>query len=240
MLETVREYALERLVQRGQEATLHERHVSCFLRIIETTEHMDIDPGRVQLLRRVDDEVHNVRAVLDWAMRHDVQGALLLTAIMLEWLISHGSLTEGLRIIREVFALPTASVHTIPRARALWAAGTLMFHRSDMDSAQAYIAESLVLSQELNYDRGEAAALIALGRITNRQSYDQSSARLDQERALSIYRASGDVGYIAYALVLLAQTYMFQGDFLRARALCEKSLAVAQQAGFRILGHSIY
>jgi tetratricopeptide (TPR) repeat protein len=108
----------------------------------------------------------------------------------------------------------------------------LMFHRSDLENAHAYLAESLAISQEINYDKGAADALIGLGRIANRQSYDQSSALHNQERALSLYRALGDVDHIAYALVLLAQTCMYQGDFLQARALCEESFAVARRVGY--------
>ena len=85
MLETVREYALERLALSRQEGALRERHASCFLRLIEKAEQTGLDPGFIQVRRLIDDDIHNIRAALAWAMQHDVQAALLLTAPLLDW-----------------------------------------------------------------------------------------------------------------------------------------------------------
>ena len=232
MLETMREYGLELLAANRDETAIRTRHAHCFIRSIGEIERKDLHPVWLQRWNLIDCEIHNIRSALAWTMKHEVQSALLLAAFTLEWLITRGTLAEGQQMIADTFALPGAEIHTIPRARVLWAAGMLMFHRSDLENAQAYLAESLVVSQEISYEKGEADALTALGRIANRQSYDQSSALHHQERALSLYRALGDVDHIAYALVLLAQTCMYQGDFVQARALCEESFAVAHQVGY--------
>ena len=116
-------------------------------------------------------------------MKYDVQSALLLAAIMLEWLITRGTLAEGQRIIKDIFALPGAAVRTIPRARVLWAVGMLMFHRSDLENAHAYLAESLAISQEINYDKGAADALTGLGRTrTDNRTTKAQPSTIRKER----------------------------------------------------------
>ena len=119
MLETVREYALERLALADQEGTLRERHASCCLRLIEKAEQTGLDPGFIQVRRLIDDENKNIQAALSWAIQHDVQVALVLTAWLLDWFGKRGPLAEGRDLIDKVFALPGAADHTIPRVKAL-------------------------------------------------------------------------------------------------------------------------
>ena len=70
MLETVREYGLERVVASGQEVLLRERHVDCFLQLIETAEHARPNPD-LEIIHLIDDEIHNVRAALAWIMKSE-------------------------------------------------------------------------------------------------------------------------------------------------------------------------
>ena len=232
MLETVREYALEHLALSGQEAELRRRHAGYFLRLIENAEQTDPDPSQFNSFARIDDDIHNVRAALAWTMEHDVQAALLLSATFLGWLRERGLLAEGMRLIDEVLALPAASAHTIPRAKALLMAAFLLSTVNKIAEAQAYAEEGLVLSQELGYAKGEADAFVRLGRIAHIGWYDLEAARRYLERALASYRTLGDLGGICYALVVFSELALLQGDYPKARALAEECLTVARQAGF--------
>ncbi|WP_423223906.1 helix-turn-helix domain-containing protein [Candidatus Amarolinea aalborgensis] len=246
LLETVREYALERVVVNGEKDALRERHAHCFLRIVENADLADVSPRRLQVNRLIDDEIHNLRAAYTWFIADDVQAALLLTTYLLYWFNQRGPHAEGIRLIDEVLALPGASARTIPRARALYETGILMLYNGEHTQARACVEESLVLSQEQGYGKGEAAALIGLGRMALWWWQDQDAARQYLERALCCYRELHHSGGISLALMYLTKIAMFRGDFARAQALGEESLAIAQQAGLKftqpltILGEIAY
>jgi len=230
-LETVREYALERLALSGCEAGLLARHAGYFVQLVEQVERADPDPGRIQLHRLLDNDIYDIRAALAWAATHDVQAALHLTAALLEWLIARGPYVEATRLINEVFALPGASEHTIARAKALSLAGLLLQFVGENVQAQAFAVESLVLSHELGYGQGEADALLALGRIKKDEG-DRDAAHRHLENALARYRTLDAPGGISQSLALLGEIALEQADLSRTRMLCEESLAVAQRAGF--------
>ncbi len=136
MLETVREYGLERLTLGKKEATLREQHAHCYGRIIENAQGMDDTPSHIQLVRRIDDDIHNVRTALVWALDHDVQSALLLTAAQLIWLRMRGPFAEGSLLADKVLALPAAQVHTISRAKTLFTAAMLLLFHGELNRAQ--------------------------------------------------------------------------------------------------------
>ena len=147
MLETVREYGLERVALTGEIAMLHARHASCYLRIIQEAEVTELHPVHIQLLHQIDDDIHNIRAALAWAKEHDVQAALLFTATLLGWFHERGLLTEGQRLIDEVLALPGAHTRTIPRAKMLSMVAFFLSCVNKIAEAQSFAEESLDLSQ---------------------------------------------------------------------------------------------
>ena len=233
MLETVREYALERLALAGQEGTLRERHASCCLRLIEKAEQTGLDPGFIQVRRLIDDENKNVQAALSWAIQHDVQVALVLTARLLDWFGKRGPLAEGRDLINKVFALPGAADHTIPRVKALVKAARLLATGSMIWEAQAYAEEGLTLSHELEYDRGKADACWVLARVAFDHWQDLDAADHYLERSLAGFRTIGDPVGIASVLWFLSEIALYKVDMSRALALAQDALSVAQQGGFR-------
>ncbi|MFZ2617689.1 MAG: hypothetical protein WA077_17005, partial [Anaerolineae bacterium] len=227
----MREYGLERLATSGEDATLRARHARCFLRIVDNVDQAEINPRKLQLNRLIDDEIHNLRAALDWFKRHDVQAAMILTTHLLLWYGQRGPREEGRRLIDEVLGLPEASAHTIHRARMLFEAGILMIQNDEFAKALEYEEESLLLSEETGDSKGKADALLGLGRVAWVMA-DWNRAFFYLENALAVYRAVRDPGGTAYSLALLANvTFNIGRDISRARALAQESLAVAQQAG---------
>ena len=102
-----------------------------------------------------------------------------------------------------------------------------------MAEAQAYEEEGLVLSQELEYDKGEADASV-LGRVAHIGWQDLDAADHYLERSLASYRTLGDPVGIASVLCLLAEIALYRADFPRARALAEDALTVARAGGLPI------
>ncbi|MFZ2422885.1 MAG: tetratricopeptide repeat protein, partial [Anaerolineae bacterium] len=231
LLETVREYGLEQLALSGQEAMLRQRHTNCCLRMIEKAEQTDFSRFRMQLRRQIDTDIHNLRAAHSWAIEQDSQAALLIAAALVNWLGARGPFEEGRLLIATTLASPGASAHTIPRAKMLFEAGLMLAHQ-DPDQAQAFQEESLALSQELGYVKGEADALTGLGRIGFSGLNDLSAAQRYLERALPIYRELHDLGGIAYATDRLATIAFNRADYSLAGVLANECLAIAQQSGF--------
>ena len=233
MLETVREYGLEKLASSGEEQLLRRQHACCFLRIINNADKAEINPRKLQLNRLIDDEIHNLRATHIWFMEHDVQAALILTVFMLHWFYMRGPFAEGKRLSEMVLALPGASAPTIARVDALREAGMMMGRNNEPKRALALVKESLELSKELNYTKGEADALLAIGRIPSwGTKVNEIQPRSCFEEALALYQSLGHLGGIAYAQVMLAFQALYQTDYLKARKLAMEALATAQLGGF--------
>ncbi|MFZ1238390.1 MAG: tetratricopeptide repeat protein, partial [Anaerolineae bacterium] len=246
MLETVREFGLERVAMSGQEAALRARHANCCLRLIENAERTDFSTFRMHLRLQIDSDIHNLRAAHRWAIEQDSQAALLIAAALVNWLYARGPLEEGRLLIAATLASPGASAHTIPRAKMLFEAGMMLAYE-DPGQAQAFQEESLELSQELGYVKGEADALTGLGRIGGISRFrDMSAAQRYLERALAIYRERHDLGGIAYATDRLAQIAYARADYSLAAVLANECLVIAQQSGFlntwapMILGNIAY
>ena len=230
MLETVREYGLERQTFEGQDVALHARHATCCLQLITKAVQRDPDPGRLLLARLIDDDVHNVRAALVWALERDSQVALLLASVLIRWIGSRGPYTEARRLLAEVFAAPGVSARTPARATALVQAAYLSV--KSVQERQAYAAEAMTISRELGDLRGEADALQLLGQIAHHELSDREAARTNLERALELYARLGDYGETAETLALLGESALGQGDLRQARALAEACLEAARRGGF--------
>ena len=231
ILETMCEYGLERTILSGREAKLRERHASCFLELVEFADKAEVNPRKLNLNRIIDDELHNLRAALEWLKPRDVQATLTLTAHLLRWYYHRGPLTEGKRLIDQVFTLPGATMPTIPKARALFDASILVAADNDAIAARGYAEESLILSQELGYLKGEADATLALGQVAVHQNgWERASFYF--EKALTLYQAIGDRGGIAYVKVMLSNSAVDRADFSMASVLAQESLACAREAGF--------
>src|SRR5437867_1071258 len=106
MLETIREYALERLAESGEVETLHGRHAQYFLRMAEAAEPELRGPQQVLWLETLEREHDNLRAALRWALdRREVETALRLAAALPRFWFGHGYLSEGRRWLNEALSI---------------------------------------------------------------------------------------------------------------------------------------
>ncbi|MCB0186776.1 MAG: hypothetical protein KDE31_21060, partial [Caldilineaceae bacterium] len=232
MLEIVREYALERLVVKREETALRERHARCFLDIIDRADKTEINPRKPLLNRLIDNEIHNTRKALSWTFEHDTQAALILTTHLVHWYGQRGPFREGARLNDEALNLARASDQTIARARLLFEAGILMIQNDDFDTAQWFEEQSLELSRAIGYRKGEADALLGLGRVSWVRS-GWSAALEHFARSLALYRVLNEPGGTAYALALMAHVRVNSGtDLVHVRTLAEESVSIARQTGF--------
>jgi predicted ATPase/class 3 adenylate cyclase/Tfp pilus assembly protein PilF len=228
LLETIREYALERLELSGEAEPLRQRQAAYYLALAEQAELELIGPQQGVWLARLEAEHDNLRAVLRWALDGgEVElAARLGSAVWRFWWV-HGHLSEGQRWLEQVLARRDAL--TVPvQAKALCAAGAIMRPQMDTQRAQALYEESLALFRALGDTEGIAKLLKNLGTVLSDQG-DYAGARARFEESLLMARERGDTYLTASSLNSLGYIALFQGDYGRARVLLEESLALLRE-----------
>jgi predicted ATPase/transcriptional regulator with XRE-family HTH domain len=162
MLETIGEYAQERLEQSGETAMLQEAHLAYFLRLAEQAEPELTGPRQAEWLERLEGEHDNLRAALAWALEHSLSesGARLAGALWRFWFM-RGYLSEGRRwlelILERCSALADSS-----RAKILLGAGGIAYLQDDNARGQELCEASFDLYSELGDKRGMAFAVQGL------------------------------------------------------------------------------
>ena len=237
MLETVREYALERLEASGEAADMGRRHAEYYLALAEAADLKLHSPEQGIWLTRLEQDHDNLRTALTWS---DIEAgdtgstadAWLRLAGALSWFwYVHGHLSEGRQWLERAIAAgggsAPAAASRSARAKALTGAGWLAWRQDDHERAAVLLEEALVLAEELG-DRGQVAlALDGLGLVAqSRADYARAAALL--EESLQRRRELDDHWGIAWSLHRLGMVAYYQGDYGQAVALCEESVALCR------------
>ncbi len=225
MLETIREYATERLDESGEAGELRQRHAVHFLTLAEETEQHAREYSKewLDLLEREHD---NLRGALDsFEASGESQLALRMAGALSDFWGIKGHFTEGRRRLRN--ALRADERPTAARAKALNGAADLAT-AEDVESARLWVEEALSIHRQLGDQRGIAESLLMLG-----SSYegDWVRARDLWEESAQLFSELGDRHYAMLATRLLAWSYSELGDPARALALHEENLGEARAAG---------
>ena len=226
MLETIREYAAERLEESGEGEELRRRHADQFLALAEEAEpNLRWSGSPEPWLDRLESEQDNLRAALDQLdATDDGQRALQLTGALYRFWVMKGHLAEGRRRLEAALAgdeRPTAF-----RARALGGAAVLAFG-DDTAMAKRHAEEALALQRTLEDAWGTAYAALVLGEIVEGEGDLEAAGDLFGE-SLRDFRAIGDEHYALVATQGLAGVYENLSELERARALHEDTLREAR------------
>jgi predicted ATPase/DNA-binding CsgD family transcriptional regulator len=233
MLETIREFAAERLA--GTPATAHFRgaHADAFLALADATGRPLAGQGEREWLERLAVEHDNVRAAIDWYLQEDASAALRLAAAMSWFWSLHGHYTEGRQRLRQL--LGRVSCENMVRVRALNGAAWLALSQGDYPDADRLLGESTELSRRLNDKVGEGMAavfrcrsMLSSGRFAEAAPYG--------ERAYALLTEAHDRPGTAFALFFLALNAQFAGKLEAACGLHERCVALCRQLGFDSLG----
>jgi predicted ATPase len=234
MLETIREFALERLLDSGEAEVIQRRHI---LHNLELAESREGRPGQEGAWHaRIELEHDNLRAAFDHCLaRGYVQPAFRLAlALWWFWMVC-GHVSEGRARFAALFArfpLHDASGPlAVRRAKALGAAGTLASVQADFAGARRLQEEGIAIWRQLGDRLGLVAGLEGFA-VTTAASGDYPTARQLAEECLAIARDLDDKQLIAQALHLSANIHHEQGELEAARQLAEESIAVLHTAGF--------
>jgi predicted ATPase len=215
MLETIREYGLERLAAAGELADLRRQHTAYFVALAEGL------PYATAGFDRREREHDNLRAALGWFVENDdADGALRLAAQMCGFWAVRGYLSEGREQLARVLALPGAAARPAARAAVLGGLGRVAFNQGDYEAARACYEESLAVHRQLD-DRRALQDLRSLANIA-RERGDLVLARAQAEEALALARREEyDVGACLSALGLIA---LHEGDHAAARRFLLEAL----------------
>ncbi|MGH2534693.1 MAG: ATP-binding protein [Thermomicrobiales bacterium] len=234
MLETIREFALERLETSGEGGHARGRHAAYFLEFAEQAAQELTGPQQGAWLDRLEQEHANIRAALGWL---DVAGKedqfLRLTAALWRYWQIRGHFSEGREWLDGAAerARGETSLAAL-RAKALYGAGWLALEQGDQRAAAAHGEASLAIARDQDDRLGMAKAFGLLGWIAHRET-DYGRARFLLEDALACNRAIGDADGIAGSLNNLAVVTMEAGAFDHAGALFAESRAVFETLGNR-------
>ena len=223
MLETVREYAAERLEASGEADALRRQHALSYLALAEAVQaEVRGDPARLQ---QAEQEHDNHRAAQRWLLERGHAGAgLRYAAAMAPFWAGHGHLAEGRRWLAAALGAG-GGAPAGARARALGAAASLAGDQGDYGAGHALAAEALALWEALGDATGIMKALGTLAWLEGNLG-DLELARRRYERSLALSREQDDAERTAFALNGLGGLAFSHQDLPRARALFEESLAL--------------
>ncbi len=217
MLETIREYGLDRLSDSGEEPAVRRRHAEHWLEVAGRAAGALRGPDRATEVRRLDRDLDNLRAALDWSVqvRATDLGLRLAAALDDYWrLASH--VREGVHRLTGLLALDEAAGRTRTRARALVVLSGLHGWIDDPVRMAATGEEALAIYRELEDPRGLADAMDTVG-WAQLQLGRLESARANLTEAIDRHLALGDAHRAAAAMPALGIIALMEGDLPEAR-----------------------
>ena len=223
LLETIREYAAEHLVEKDE---LRRRHATAFLAIVRDAAPQLSIASSAAALDRLDPDHDNVRAAIDWGLEHDPEGIALPLVAGFRWYWYYRILwSEGLSWTRRVLAR-VAPAPSSDRAGVLSAAGVFSSYLGDLDSARRDLEEAEALWRAQGNERELALTLSALAQVlAGAGDLDAAEARAMESVALA--RSSGtpwDLGYtLTNAVAFVAQR---RGELEEADRALEEAEAI--------------
>ena len=228
MLETIREYALERLAASGEAEAVQRQHAIFFLRFSEEAEPKIRGAEHFLWRTRLEVEHDNLRAALRWTLESQEaeMGMQLAFSLVAFWRASNQD-REGRNWCEQVLAQPGTSARTAARAMALLAAGAMTMFQGDLPQAQLLLEESIAIGREVGRAAKRtlalALALLAYGALLQG---NLGAARELAEEGVRLFREVGEAWGTALALNHLGRATLELGDPVAARPLLEESAAL--------------
>jgi predicted ATPase/transcriptional regulator with XRE-family HTH domain len=248
MLETVREYGLEQLSTAGEEQAVRARHADYYAALAHRAAPHFLAAEQLIWLARIDDDLDNLRVVLQWLIDHDQRdrGQLLAGSLWYFWSI-HSRVSEGSEWLGRMLAGPSGNA-TSPqtRGRALLALSQIAARQYDIRTCETAIVESLALARRAGDAWTTAMALVRSAWIAQRLddwsilprvfAATVEHRRADPsalfEEAVGIFRHLGDDWGRAMCLAFYAE-YLVSRDAARARMLSAEAVEIAGRLGER-------
>jgi non-specific serine/threonine protein kinase len=231
LLETIREFGLERLARSGDDGAVRAAHARHFLQMAESAEAPNRSAVETVWMDRLDGDHANLRAALTWLAERGETEDVLRLAMALWWFWwLRGYAGEGRAWLER--ALADGGAPPDRRALAQARAGFLAIGQDDYVAAQGLLAAGLAGGHASGDQRATALALTGLGWLEElREAW--SAARPLHEVALPLWRTLGDDAWTAATLVHLGYEALYLGEHAEAQARLEESLVLSRAIGSR-------
>ncbi len=226
MLETIREFAEERLKLTGEADAVRRRHAAWFLGLAQQAERFIWSEYQAAWLERVEHAHDNVRVALHWCLSgRDEETGVLLAASMHRFWFARGYIREG-RSWCEI-AASKQQVSARGRALALRNLAFFLAYQGEADQAVRLAEQAVALARSIGDPSLMAWILLGLAQATDAAGDFERSERLYGE-ILDMARQAGDATMATRALGQIGDTLRIRGDNVRARAVLEEALSLAR------------
>jgi predicted ATPase/class 3 adenylate cyclase len=237
MLETIREYASERLADSSGAEEVSRRHARFFLSLAEEAEPELLGPEQARWLDTLEQEHDNLRAAITWASSHgEIEIALLLGGALWRFWQIRGHLREAAMRLENLLALPGSHDFSESRAKALEAAGGVFYWMADWDNSTRYYSECLELQRDLGNLAGLAEAFYNLSFLYALPPEPQRDLERSKElgtEALKLYKELGDRRGEAKVLWHLSNLHQVRNDWGPSFEAAEKALELFREVDDR-------
>ncbi|HJW83341.1 MAG TPA: tetratricopeptide repeat protein, partial [Anaerolineae bacterium] len=235
MLETIREYARERLTVAPQPEAdrVYQRYAQYYLQMAEEAEPHLRTAQRPVWLARLEVEHNNLRAALAWSKTgHAVASELRLAETLTWFWYLSGYLSEGRAHLEHALAQTTSADRTHARAALLFGAGAYAETQADYAVARDRLTESVAIFRELGDQRHCAYALLFLALVLTYQDKPDLHSAFDLFReSIDLFRETKDKWGEAYALTYLGDALLVPDNVVSARSVLEMGLKLWRQVG---------
>jgi len=231
MLQTIREFGLERLAASGEEPEIRERHARFFLTLACEAAGELTGPGQAAWLDRLASDHDNLRGALRWSVDADraETGLLIAAAIWRFWQL-RDHLAEGEARLIELLAAPSAAAASPARAAGATAMASLVYWRGDYAAARDRYEDALALYVTLGDEAGAADVRASLGWVAAATG-DWATARRRFGEAAEAARARGDATSRGFALQGLGMSALRDEDRPAARVALAEAVDLLRAAG---------
>jgi predicted ATPase len=244
MLETIRQYAQEKLAEMGEEEKIRDRHLVYYVELAERVEGKIRGPDMVVILNRLEADLDNIRLGLAWSLdrNHQELGLRITSALLHFWHLCGHHIDawdwfSRLRFLEseECAFKFTSSVSTLVQARALYVISLLAFHLGKSNLAIEMAKKSLILFQDFGVD-GKQGYAYALTSIASTYTYfrDEETARTQLERSLAIFNKIGDKFGASECLHVLGENADIRRQFEQAKSYFNETLRISMQIGDKV------
>jgi predicted ATPase len=229
MLETIREFARDRLARQEGLDNAAARHCDYYLSFAKTARPKLRGPEQATWTGRLEAELDNLRAATALALsgKADPVNAVKFVVALMRFFVLRGYSTEGRNIVRAALALPVIAEPSVARAHALYVGGSLATIQGDHVEAKSMLTECLAIRRDLRMPLETAATLSTLTSLYLHLG-DPEQARESEQEALGMFRELGDRVGEGVGLLHLGEICVQLGDGEKADEYFEQCLAIAQ------------
>ena len=228
-LETIRQYAREKLFDTDEVASLRDKHLAYFAGLAERAEVELQGRAQKRWLARLEAEHDNLRAALEWSLKAQPETGLRIAVALREFWDTHGHLIEARKwlgtFIDMTKNIPPATV----RVKALFSAALFSSRQSDLEGWKAYQDEGFALAESLDDAWGIAQGLVLQGLFKEYFENDIEAAESCYRRALEYGRKLDDKLFVGQLLGPLAGCALKRHEYARAEEIYRESLSLFRE-----------